>query len=192
MSRTAHTSVPILPVLAERWSPRSFDTTRMVPPEELIPAFEAARWSPSANNNQPWRFIVGFAGDEVHDIISANLAGWNNAWMPQAPVLVATIVEKVRPDGKENPYALFDLGQAVAHFSVQAHADGLYVHQVAGTNVQGLQEAFNPPAGFEFFHTFAVGHLGDPDALPEELAQREKAPRTRLDLSEIVKYGPYK
>lgn len=191
MPHLAHTSVPILPVLAERWSPRAFESSPPVTKAELIPAFEAARWSPSANNSQPWRYIVGFKGDEVHDIISANLAGWNNAWMPLAPVLVATIAQTTFENGKPNPYAFYDLGQSVAHFSVQAQSDGLYVHQVAGTNTVALQEAFNPPAGFEFFHTFAVGRLGNPDDLPEELAEREKAPRERLPLDEIVRYSPF-
>jgi nitroreductase len=191
MPHLAQTSVPILPGLAERWSPRAFETSPPLTQADLIPAFEAARWAPSANNNQPWRYIVGFKGDEVHDIISANLAGWNNAWMPLAPVLVATIAQTAFENGKPNAYALYDLGQSVAHFSIQAQSDGLYVHQVAGTNTTALQEAFNPPAGFEFFHTFAVGRLGNPDDLPEELAERERAPRERLPLDEIVRYSPF-
>lgn len=191
MPRTAHTSVPINSVLANRWSPRAYDATATLTAADLTASFEAARWSPSANNSQPWRFIVGFRGDETFETIAKNLAGWNGAWAPNASALVVTAALTTGPDGGANPYGLFDLGQAVAHFSVQAHSEGLYVHQMAGANIEGLQEAFNLPAGFTVFHTFAVGTLADADTLPAELAERERAPRVRHELNEIVQYGPY-
>ena len=189
MSRTAVTSTPIHPVLAERWSPRSYDATKSLTKADLAASFEAARWSPSANNNQEWRYIVGFRGDSTFDTIVGTLAGWNTAWAPNAGALVVAIAETSNADGQANPYALYDLGQSVAHFSVQAHHDGLYVHQVAGTDVDALKTAFNLPANWDAFTVFTVGHLADADALPEPLAEREKAPRTRRELSETVFYG---
>lgn len=191
MSRNAHTSTPINPVLAARWSPRSFDTTATLTPADLTPAFEAARWSPSANNSQPWRFIVGFRGDETFNKIVPTLAGWNSAWMPNASAIIVAVTQTAGPDGTPNQYAIYDLGQAVAHFSVQAQTDGLYVHQVAGTDVAALKEAFNLPAGYEAFLTIAVGKLAPADDLPEPLAEREKAPRVRHELAEIVRYDAF-
>jgi nitroreductase len=191
MSRNAHTSTPINPVLAARWSPRSFDTTATLTPADLTAAFEAARWSPSANNSQPWRFIVGFRGDDTFNAILPTLAGWNSAWMPNASAIVVGVTQTAGPDGTPNPYAIYDLGQAVAHFSVQAQTDGLYVHQVAGTDTAALKEIFNLPAGFEAFLTIAVGKLAPADELPEALAEREKAPRVRHELAEIVRYDAF-
>jgi nitroreductase len=191
MSRNAHTSTPINPVLAARWSPRSFDTTATLTPADLTPAFEAARWSPSANNSQPWRFIVGFRGDDTFNAILPTLAGWNSAWMPNASAIVVGVTQTAGADGTPNPYAIYDLGQAVAHFSVQAQTDGLYVHQVAGTDTAALKEIFNLPAGFEAFLTIAVGKLAPADLLPEALAERENAPRVRHELAEIVRYDAF-
>lgn len=191
MPRTAHTSTPINPVLAARWSPRSFDTTATLTAADLTPAFEAARWSPSANNSQPWRFIVGFRGDDTFNTIVPTLAGWNSAWMPNASAIVVAIAQTAGADGTPNPYAIYDLGQSVAHFTVQAQTDGLYVHQVAGTDVAALKEAFNLPAGFDAFVAIAVGKLAPADELPEALAEREKAPRVRHELAEIVRYGAF-
>jgi nitroreductase len=191
MPRTAHTSVPINPVLAARWSPRSYDTTAVLTPADLAPAFEAARWAPSANNSQPWRFIAGFRGDATFETIAGTLAGWNSAWAPTASALVVAIAQTAGPDGTPNPYGLYDLGQAVAHFSVQAQTDGLYVHQMAGTDTEALKHAFNLPAGFEAFVAFSVGKLGPADALPEALAEREVAPRVRHELAEIVRYDAF-
>jgi nitroreductase len=191
MSRNAHTSTPINPVLAARWSPRSFDTTATLTPADLTPAFEAARWAPSANNSQPWRFIVGFRGDDTFNAILPTLAGWNSAWMPNASAIVVGVTQTAGADGTPNPYAIYDLGQAVAHFSVQAQTDGLYVHQVAGTDTAALKEIFNLPAGFEAFLTIAVGKLAPADLLPEALAERENAPRVRHELTEIVRYDAF-
>ena len=191
MSRNAHTSTPINPVLAARWSPRSFDTTATLTPADLTPAFEAARWAPSANNSQPWRFIVGFRGDDTFNAILPTLAGWNSAWMPNASAIVVGVTQTAGADGTPNPYAIYDLGQAVAHFSVQAQTDGLYVHQVAGTDTAALKEIFNLPAGYEAFLTIAVGKLAPADLLPEALAERENAPRVRHELTEIVRYDAF-
>ncbi len=191
MSRNAHTSTPINPVLTARWSPRSFDTTATLTPADLTPAFEAARWSPSANNSQPWRFIVGFRGDDTFNAILPTLAGWNSAWMPNASAIVVAVAQTASAEGKPSPYAIYDLGQSVAHFSIQALTDGLYVHQVAGTDVAALKDIFNLPAGFEAFVAIAVGKLAPADELPEELAAREVAPRVRHELTEIVRYDAF-
>lgn len=191
MTHIAHTSTPILPVLAGRWSPRAYDSAVTLTQADLNSAFEAARWSPSAMNAQPWRFIVGFRGDETFQTIVNSLAGWNGAWAPKASALVVAAAQTSSDTGEANPYALFDLGQAVAHFSVQAHSDGLFVHQMAGTDAAALTEHFKLPAGFEVFHVFAVGKITDPSTLPDELAAREVAPRTRHELSEIVRYSAF-
>lgn len=191
MPRTAHTSTPILPALAERWSPRACDATASLAPKDLTASFEAARWAPSASNSQPWRYIVGFRGDEVFRTVVDSLAGWNSAWAPNASALVVAIAQTSDADGSEIPYAKFDLGQSVAHFSVQAQSEGLFVHQMAGTDAEALTQAFHLPAGFEVFHVFAVGKLASSDTLPEKLAERERAPRVRHELSEIVRYEAY-
>lgn len=191
MPRTAHTSVPILPVLAERWSPRSFDPETVLTPADLASAFEAARWTPSSNNTQPWRFIAGFRGDATFQTIVDNLMGFNQVWAPGASALVLCVAQKFEPNGEPIAYAMYDLGQAVAHFSIQAHSQGLSVHQMAGIERDALTHAFNLPSGFEAAVVAAVGRLGDADALPEQLAEREKAPRVRHDFEEIVRFEGY-
>lgn len=191
MSKSATTSTPIHPVLAARWSPRAFAPDRSLSMSELTPAFEAARWAPSAFNVQPWSYIVGFQGDATFERIAAGLNEWNRAWASHAHALVVTCYEPADADGKPNPYALYDLGQSVASFSFQAHSDGLYVHQMAGLDAAYLHTELNIPDDVTVFHVFAVGHLGDPEILPEKLADREREPRTRRDLTAIVRQTPF-
>jgi len=53
---------PIDPLFLERWSPRAFDGSVM-PQDDLLTVFEAARWAPSAFNTQPWRWRI--TGDSL-------------------------------------------------------------------------------------------------------------------------------
>jgi nitroreductase len=185
-SRAAVTAAPLIPALAERWSPRAYDQSAVVPEESLTALLEAARWSPSANNTQPWRFVVARRGSAEFDAVAAALMGFNQAWAGSASVLIVAIAEVIDEDGKERRWATYDLGQAVAHLSVQAHHDGLHVHQMGGFDVDALRTAFNIDERFTPISVSAVGVLGDPEGLPDPLRERELAPRTRAALSDIV------
>ncbi|MFP3466717.1 nitroreductase family protein [Leifsonia sp. SIMBA_070] len=184
--RTAETSVPLLPALAERWSPRSFDPVAPIDEDKLTAALEAARWSPSAANTQPWRFIVARRGSEAFDAIVANLMGFNQVWAGKASVLIVAVAELVDAEGKERRWATYDLGQAVAHLSVQAHHDGLHVHQMGGFDIDGVRKAFDIDKSFEPVSVTALGTVADADSLPEPLREREQAPRTRRPLEDII------
>ena len=82
------TAVEIHPLIAERWSPRSFDDTAQISDGDILAMLEAARWAPSANNSQPWRFAVVRREDaDFADVIDA-LAGFNKEWAPRASAFI--------------------------------------------------------------------------------------------------------
>lgn len=182
--RTADTSIPILDVLAERWSPRAFDPSKPVDEAKLTAALEAARWSPSASNSQPWRFIVARRGTPEFAAVQSTLIGFNSAWAGAAGVLVVAIAETTDPAGKPRPWAEYDLGQAMAHFSVQAHADGLHVHQMGGFDADAVRATFGLADSLTPLSVTAVGSVGSPELLPESTREREVAPRVRRPLEE--------
>jgi len=185
-AKTAQTSTPINDVLAERWSPRSYDASAPLDEQKLTAALEAARWAPSAANSQPSRFVVARRGSGAFDTIVANLKGFNSVWATSAGALVVGVAEVTDVDGKPRPWAKYDLGQALAHLSIQAHHDGLHVHQMGGFDAAALSEAFNIDARFEAVSVAAIGVLASPDALPDALREREVAPRSRMPLSELI------
>ncbi|MGZ4935946.1 MAG: nitroreductase family protein, partial [Halobacteriota archaeon] len=45
---------------------------------------------------------------------------------------------------------------------------------------------FNIPDGFEPVDIIAIGYLGDPESLPDELRKQEQAPRERKPLEQFV------
>jgi len=186
VDRTAPVEHPVLDVLANRWSPRAFDPETPIDEEKLSRALEAARWSPSASNSQPWRLIVARRGTELHDRIHASLMGFNQAWAGNSAVLIVALAETATAEGTAITHATYDLGQSIAHLSVQAHYDGLVVHQMSGFEpekiraIAGLDERFVPMT------VIALGDLGDASALPEPLQQREVSPRVRRPIHETV------
>ena len=189
-AKRAKTAQPIHELLAVRYSPRAF-AERPVEAAKLQSLFEAARWAPSSNNEQPWRFIVTKKGSESFERLIACLRPGNASWAPRAPVLILSLAKTMfdaRGDkpARENRYAWHDVGQAVANLTVQATALGLCVHQMAGFEPEKAREAFSIPEGFAPVSVIALGYPGDPESLPEDLRARELAPRTRKPLEELV------
>jgi nitroreductase len=185
-ARSAETSTPIHPVLAGRWSPRSFDAEVPIDERKLTAALEAARWSPSAANSQPWRFIVARRGGSAFETIVGTMRGANGSWALSAGALIVGLAETSSADGAPRPWGRYDLGQALAHLSVQAHHDGLHVHQMGGFDAERIHTEFALEDRLEAVSVTAIGELASPDALPEALREREGAPRTRLPLGDIV------
>ena len=172
MNKSADTRYPILDLLKNRWSPRAF-TSQPVEPEKLLSLFEAARWSPSGGNQQPWSFIVTHqTAREPFEKLLGTLNERNQVWAKHAPVLVLSIVQRERAAGQPNPWATYDVGQAVAHLSVQATALGLVVHQMAGFDRQKAAELFALPEGYDALTVFAIGYEGDPATLPAGLDRK--------------------
>jgi len=191
MNKSAETRYPILDLLKNRWSPRAF-TSQPVEPEKLLSLFEAARWSPSGGNQQPWAFIVTHQTErEPFEKLLGTLTERNQAWAKHAPVLVLSIVQRERADGQPNLWATYDVGQAVAHLSVQASAIGLAVHQMAGFDRQKAAELFALPEGYDPLTVFAIGYVGDAALLPAGLREREVEARSRKPLSDFVFDGAW-
>ncbi|MCC4247701.1 MULTISPECIES: nitroreductase family protein [Microbacterium] len=186
LDRTAQTDVPILDVLAERWSTRVFDAESPIDEEALRAALEAARWSPSANNSQPWRFLLARRGTDAHARIVDSLVGFNQGWAPAAGALLVVLAESTDAEGNARPWATYDAGQAAAFFTIQAHARGLATHTMGGFSADALRTAFDIDARFTPVTVIAVGAFGDPDAADEAVRAREATPRARRPLAETL------
>ncbi|NBE85226.1 nitroreductase family protein [Micromonospora rubida] len=178
----------LTPLLAFRWSPRAFDPTATLPLAEAASLLEAARWAPSAGNRQPWRFALGHRDDETYKRILVSLPASEQRWARHAAALLlgahltAGLADGPGPGGR----AAYDLGQAVAHLTVQATALGLYVRQLAAFDAAGLAADLELPAGIRPLVVAAVGRLGDPFGLPEELRRQEIGLRRRHPLAELL------
>lgn len=177
----------VLDVIAERWSPRAF-ADRPVEPEKLRQVLEAARWAASSYNEQPWRYIVATRDDsEAYERLFQCLTDFNQKWAGTAPVLMLSFYKKTfSRNGKPNRCAAHDLGAASAQLTLQATALDLYVHQMAGIRRDVIRETYDVPDDFAPMAALAVGYLGDPSVLPDDLAEREGKKRKRRPLHKTV------
>ncbi|MFT4035148.1 MAG: nitroreductase family protein [Patulibacter sp.] len=180
------------PLLQQRWSPRAFDATHVLEPTQLASLLEAARWSPSAGNTQPWSFIVGLRGDATFETFRATHSRGNSTWTHRASALILTLRQLESGPDHELPYdgyTQYDLGQAAAHLSIQAQSLGLHTHQFVGFDHDAAATAFAVPAHWQVETGIAVGLLADPSVLDDSLRDKELAPRVRRPLSEFVFTG---
>jgi nitroreductase len=185
-SKTARTTVPVHPLLAERWSPRGFDRVHELGDGGLTALLEAARWAPSAQNSQPWRFLIAHRGELAHDRLFAALAPGNQAWAGAASALVLVAARTADAEGRPQPWALYDTGQAVAALVTQAQADGLAVHQMGGFDADAVRAGFGLADALTPVVVLAIGRHDGTAELPEPLAAREAAPRTRRPVSDLL------
>jgi nitroreductase len=191
MDRLIDSHHPIHDVIRRRWSPRAFDANRAVEPAKLRSCFEAARWAPSSNNEQPWAFIVATKDrpDEFARSLSC-LVERNQSWARHAPVLIIGVASLTfSRNGKRNTHALYDLGAAVAFLTIEATAQGLSLHQMAGFLPDKARETYSIPESFEPVVEIALGYRAEPDLLPEDLRQRELTPATRKPITDFVFEG---
>ena len=177
----------VLPVVLSRWSARSF-ADREVSPDLLVKVFEAVRWTASAFNEQPWRFLVGTRNSLTYKKIFETLIGFNQSWAGAAPVLILGATKTgFSHNNSPNYHALYDLGAAAFSLVLQASALGLSTHQMAGYDQSAARLAFAIPQDYALGSVIALGYQGEPAALGnEQLISREIEPRTRKPLKEFV------
>lgn len=138
-----------------------FDASYDADPSDVALLLEAARWAPSAGNSQPWAFIVGRRGDGTYQRLRQHLAGSSATWAPTASVLVANLSHRYveDTDWDYSEFALYDLGQAVAHMTLQAQALGMLVRQFRAFDRAGLAAEFAVPQHWEVTTMSAFGRL---------------------------------
>jgi nitroreductase len=190
MHKPAVTDAPVHELIQNRWSPRAF-SEQPVQPEILRSLFEAARWAPSSNNEQPWAYLVATKDDaENFAKMLGVLVEFNAGWAKHAPVLALSVAHlKTNRDGKPNRVALHDVGSASAQLTFEANTRGLLVHQMAGFDADKARQTFAIPQDWDPVAAMAIGYPGNPATLPEKLRERELAPRTRKPTREFVMTG---
>lgn len=191
LRKPAETSEPVNDLIRERWSPRSFNG-EPVARNVLRSLFEAARWAPSCNNSQPWRYIVATRDDGAeYEKAQGCFNERNQRWTRLAPVVGFVCAYKNLPNGNPSPTHAYDTGMATAQLIMQATDHGLHVHQAAGILRDKVRETYAVPEDTDVICGFALGFQGEAELLPEELPEREVQPRQRNDLAGMVFTGAF-
>lgn len=188
MIRTADR--PIDPIFLDRWSPRAMSGAPLAD-EDLATLFEAARWAPSAYNEQEWRFLYAHREGPHWPGFFDLLAEGNRAWCDRAAVLVVVPSHRVfARNGKPNPVHSYDAGAAWENLALQGCRMGLVVHGMMGFDYERARTELAVPDDYAVEAMIAIGHPGDPETLPEGLRKIE-APSQRQPVGALVREGKF-
>ena len=159
----------------------------------LKTVFEAARWAPSSNNQQPWRFIIGRKQDEtVFAKMCSLLHPFNQVWACSASVLMLSVAETISSyNNRENKHARHDVGLAEGNLMIQAVSMGLVVHPMGGFDAEKAKDVLHIPEGFEPVIMIALGYPGNPADFPEEIRVKDARKRVRNPLDSFVFNGDW-
>lgn len=177
-----------LELCRQRVSVKRF-SNRPVEREKLHLCLEAARLAPSAENAQPWRFVVFDDPDKKEAVAEAVFKGIYSHTRPlaRAPVLVAlllkqsVVVNQLGGKVQGTPFQIVDAGVAGEHFVLAATEQGLGTCWIGWFDSRALLRHLGlNRAVYRAICLIAVGYPA------EDLTPRE---RKRKPLKEIVSWN---
>jgi nitroreductase len=173
-----------------RWSPRAMSGEE-IDEATLLSLFEAARWAPSANNNQPWRFIYALSNTPHWETFFNLLAEGNQVWAKNAAALIVVISKTTFDSGKPARTHTYDTGAAWVSLALQGSLKGLVVHGMQGFDYDKAKEVLCIPDEYQVEAMIAVGKKGKKEDLPGYLQERD-FPSSRKSIAEIAMEGIFK
>jgi len=151
-----------------------------VPEQKVQAIMNAARFAHSAENLQPWKFIVVSDEDAKRKLAGACTNSKHMADAPLVVVACARLDEAVAMvGGYMNSYPV-DLGMALANVTVAATSEGLGTSWIFAFNEEKVRTLLNIPADV---HVVGLTPMGVPEAF--------EPPAGRKHLSEIMTYNAY-
>ena len=177
-------------IFLNRWSPRAMSGEE-IDGKTMFALFEAAKWAPSANNNQPWRFIYARRNTKHWETFFNLLAEGNQVWAHNAAVLIVVISKTTFDNNKHARTHSFDAGAAWENFALQGSMMGLVVHGMQGFDYDKAKEILAVPDGYQVEAMIAAGKPGRKEDLPDYQQERE-FPSSRKSIAEIAMEGSFK
>lgn len=151
-----------------------------IPEEPLLRVLNAARLAPSAENLQPWKFIVVRDEDLKRQLIGACN---NQKWIAEAPVIIAAcgLLEDARARvGGYMDSIFMDVAVALTHASLEAASEGLGTCWITAFSEERVKSILSIPPDVR---VVALTPLGYPDEIPEPIGRKH--------FSQIVSYDRY-
>ncbi|UCE19078.1 MAG: nitroreductase family protein [Gemmatimonadota bacterium] len=186
---TLGTPTPFQRLIRDRRSIRSF-LDKPVEREKILSCIEAARWAPSAENVQPWRFIVIDDPQLREEFGKAAFSGiyYPSRFAAKAPLLIVVLAKKdllANVIGKQiqgTSWYLIDIGITGEHIVLQAQELGLGTCWVGWFNAKKVRTFLHIPPRYKVVILIAMGYYSEK---PARVKQRKP-------LEEIVSFNGFK
>jgi nitroreductase len=162
--------------IQKRESVRSYESTP-VPKETLAKLLEAARIAPSANNTQPWHFIVVTDSEKKKELSKGLFA----KFLAETPVVIVACGDtKASPD-----WCVIDVAIAVENMVLAATGEGLGTCWVGSFDEDQVRGLLRIPRNFKIIVLLAVGYAREKVDLAGKIV---RSVRKRKTLDEIASF----
>jgi len=177
-----------LKLVTNRRSTRRF-LIQAVEREKILTCIEAARLAPSAENVQPWRFIILDDPDKISDFSKSVFSGIYRftRWAEKAPVLVVIFAEldwlanRIGKEIQGTQYFLLDIGIAGEHLVLQAEQLGLSSCWIGWFNARKAKKILGVPKRWKATALIALGY--------PQPSGKERRPKKKLE--EVLFFNSY-
>jgi nitroreductase len=179
--------VMMLDLILKRQSDRKY-SNKPIEKEKLVRIVEAGRMSPSANNEQAWKFIVVTEPDLLSKTAEAATAKLlkMNSFVAQAPVQIILVREspnfssKIGAAIKNKDYSLIDIGIAAENICLQAMAEGIGSCMIGWFDERRIKKLLGIPRSKRVELIITLGY-----------SLSEKREKRRKPAEETVSYNKY-
>lgn len=175
-----------LKAINRRASLKSFISSKDIEPEKIRQVLEAGRLAPSAENAQPWYFLVVKGKKNVQKLVDETFNLGVNAIAREAPaILIVFANPAVGRVIHGRPYYPFDVGMAVENMLVAATDLGLVTHIMTNLNEDALKKFLGVPDEITFMVATPLAYPNT-SAIDEAVRKRRQTERIKKELKEIV------
>lgn len=158
----------LIDIIKERKSVRKY-TDRHLPREMVEKCVEAARLAPSADNVQPWRFIVLDDPEYKHRFCEETMKGVfkRTRFIDNAPAIVvlaastSLLVHRIGKRVVKTDVQLIDMGIAGEHFVLQAQEFGIGTCWINMFNPKRAKKFLGLSASMRVVSLIAMGYPAD-------------------------------
>ena len=169
------TNYPIHTLLLNRISAKSF-SSKPITKKQIETIFEAGRFAPSAQNNQPWHFTYVLKNDEHWIDFLELLAPGNQQWCNQSSALAVIVAtDTILYEQQPKPQSTFalDAGLAIQNMLLQASYMNLVAHPMAGFDKEKTIKFLNLPQNW---HPVCMLSFGTKGSKVEPITNRKSLP----------------
>jgi nitroreductase len=179
----------VFELIKSRHSVRSFSPAP-IPQKTLNQILEAGRLAPSAQNRQPWRYIVFTDPAEIRTLTKkTGLIGLSNFFIKDAPcVIIACADMKKNVRINDQDYYLVDTAISFQQMMLTAWEHGIGSCWMAAFSEPALAKYLQLPKHWRIVAMAPFGYPAETKSLYGKTLSFLSSSDKRLPLSEIVRY----
>ncbi len=176
-------------IIASRRSIRNFKPDP-IPNEILQEILEAGRMAPSAQNRQPWRYIVFTKSEDIKELAKkTGLIGMSNFFIKEAPCVIIACAEtkkNLRVNGQD--YYLVDTAISFQQMILSAWAHGIGSCWLAAFSEKTLAKYLKLPKSWRIVALSPFGYPKEEKTMYTKMVSSFAKSTERQALEDMVSY----